>query len=60
MPETPRKTTTGKSTLERPVASSSSSPSPKMRMSAGATSMRRPVTAPRTIRTSQKSVEATR
>ena len=54
------RTTIGKEDRERPVASSSRSPRPKMRMISGARSIRSPVSAPRTMSTSQKSVEATR
>ena len=44
------RTTTGKRMRERVVARSSRSPSPKMRMINGAKSMRRPVSAPSTIK----------
>ncbi len=60
IPETPMRTTTGKRIRESVVARSSRSPRPKSRMIRGASSIRRAVTAPRTISTSQKSVEATR
>ena len=61
IPETPISSTTGESTRDRPAASSSRSPRrPKIRMISGAASIRSPVTSPRTTRTSQKRVEATR
>ena len=44
IPETPISSTTGESTRDRPVASSSRSPRPKMRMISGAASIRSPVT----------------
>ena len=61
IPESPSRTTIGKSTRESPTARSKSPPgSPNGRMSSGASRMKSAVTPPRTSSVSQKSVEATR
>ena len=60
-PLRPSSTTIGKSTRERPTARSKSPPgSPNGLISSGAIRMKSAVSPPRTRRTSQKTVEATR
>ena len=61
IPESPRSTTIGNRTRERPTARSKSPPgSPNGRIRSGASRIKRAVTPPRTSSVSQKSVDATR